>query len=160
DGRIAQFIWALRVLAPAATAMFEANSVAIGEPPLPAAGVARVGTCATGMVAGAEQGFRSFSAFKRAHGQAGNGMQWHHIVEQTPGNIAKFGPGTIHNAGNLVRLDVKTHRQVSALYSSIRPEITGSTSMTIRQWLSKKPMDTQLDFGNRVLNSLSRKAQP
>ncbi|MEW5789866.1 MAG: RHS repeat-associated core domain-containing protein, partial [Pseudomonadota bacterium] len=33
DGRIAQFIWALRVLAPAATAMFEANSVAIGEPP-------------------------------------------------------------------------------------------------------------------------------
>jgi hypothetical protein len=46
------------------------------------------------------QGFRSFSAFKRAMGPAGPGQHWHHIVEQTPGNIARFGSETIHSTGN------------------------------------------------------------
>lgn len=40
----------------------------------------------------AGQGFRSFSSFKRAQGRAGPGKQWHHIVEQTPGNVSRFGP--------------------------------------------------------------------
>jgi hypothetical protein len=48
------------------------------------------------------QGYRSFRAFKRAMGPAGPGKAWHHIVEQTPSNLAKFGNETIHNTGNLI----------------------------------------------------------
>jgi hypothetical protein len=53
---------------------------------------------------GVSQGFRSFSAFKRTMGPAGPGQAWHHIVEQTSGNLAKFGNQTIHNTGNLMKL--------------------------------------------------------
>jgi len=48
--------------------------------------------------------YRSFTAFKRAEGAAGNGMAWHHIVEQTPGNVKRFGAEAIHNTENLVKL--------------------------------------------------------
>ena len=53
-------------------------------------------------------GFRawgSFSGFRSAMGSAGAGKQWHHIVEQTPGNVARFGPHPLHNTENVVRLD-------------------------------------------------------
>ena len=43
------------------------------------------------------QGYHSFSAFKRAMGPAGPGKSWHHIVEQTKGNVARFGPERLHN---------------------------------------------------------------
>lgn len=33
-------------------------------------------------------GFRSFSQAKRVLGPAGEGNQWHHLVEQTPANVA------------------------------------------------------------------------
>ena len=36
--------------------------------------------------------YKSFDAFKRANGPAGEGKVWHHIVEQHKDNVAKFGP--------------------------------------------------------------------
>jgi hypothetical protein len=44
-----------------------------------------------GAVSGPVRGFRSHRAFTRAMGPAGPGKQWHHIVEQTPGNVTRFG---------------------------------------------------------------------
>jgi len=38
--------------------------------------------------------YHSFSAFKRAMGPANPDKNWHHVVEQTKGNVAKFGPET------------------------------------------------------------------
>ncbi|MDD4970330.1 MAG: hypothetical protein PHT07_12970 [Paludibacter sp.] len=50
-----------------------------------------------GEAAAAEtRGYSSFRAFKAANGSAGEGMAWHHIVEQNLSNIAKFGPEAIH----------------------------------------------------------------
>lgn len=49
-------------------------------------------------------GYSAFSAFKRAQGPAGAGQAWHHIVEQTPGNVERFGRQAIHSSNNLVRL--------------------------------------------------------
>jgi hypothetical protein len=43
------------------------------------------------------RGYSSFKSFKRAMGPAGNGKEWHHIVEQTDGNVARFGPQALHN---------------------------------------------------------------
>ena len=91
--------------------------------------------------------WKSHSGFVKAMGKAGPGKQWHHIVEQTPGNVRRFGPEAIHNTDNVVPLDTGLHTRVSAFYSSIRERVTGSSSMTVRQWLSTKPYETQRDFG-------------
>lgn len=56
----------------------------------------------------------------RALGPAGPGQHWHHLVEQTPANIARFGPQSVHNTQTVVRLDAGVHRQISGFYSSIR----------------------------------------
>jgi len=61
--------------------------------PVPAAG---------GVSQVASQGFHSFAAFKRAMGPAGDGMAWHHIVEQGGGNLERFGAEAIHSTSNLI----------------------------------------------------------
>jgi hypothetical protein len=102
---------------------------------------------------GVGQGFNSFSAFKRAMGPAGPGQAWHHIVEQTPGNIVKFGNQTIHNTTNLMKLPNGAgtiHARVSGYYSSIQPFTGGQT---VRQWLSTQSYQAQYDFGLQTLRN-------
>ncbi len=70
-------------------------------------------------------GFRawgSFSGLKSALGSAGPGNHWHHIIEQTPGNVERFGPHAIHNADNVIPLEEGLHTRVSGFYSSIQIE--------------------------------------
>ncbi|WAS85488.1 MULTISPECIES: hypothetical protein [unclassified Corallococcus] len=62
-------------LAPGAVAMTAQGPGGGGPPPTP--GVRSWG---------------SFSGFKQAMGPAGAGKQWHHIVEQTPGNVEWLSP--------------------------------------------------------------------
>jgi hypothetical protein len=104
-------------------------------------------------VEGALQGatFRSFSQFKRAVGPAGVDLDWHHIAEQTGGNLTRFGRGAIQNSGNLLTLDRTVHKQISAFYSSIQPQITGSTTLTVRRWLSSQSLAAQQAFGLEVI---------
>jgi RHS repeat-associated protein len=105
----------------------------------------------TDLVKNLGKGFRSFDAFKRAFGSAGNGQAWHHIVEQTPGNVARFGNQMIHNTENLIKLPHGSgtiHNQVSAYYSSIQGFTNGQT---VRSWLSTKSFDEQFEFGIDVL---------
>ncbi|MGN6186680.1 MAG: RHS repeat-associated core domain-containing protein [Thermoanaerobaculia bacterium] len=98
-------------------------------------------------------GFKSFGAFKRMFGAAGEGMQWHHIVEQTGPNAARFGPEALHNSVNLVKLDAATHTKVSAYYSS-KQSFTGG--LTVREWLSKKSFKEQYEFGQQVLARVTK----
>jgi hypothetical protein len=78
-------------------------------------------------------------------------MHWHHIVEQTPGNVARFGSEAIHNTQNIVRLEASVHQRVSAYYSSIRP-FTGG--VRVREWLASQPFEVQRAFGFQVLQDL------
>lgn len=94
------------------------------------------------------RGFGSMSSFRRAYGSAGPNAQWHHVVEQTPGNVTQFGATSIHNTSNIVRIDTAIHRQVSGYYSSVQPFTGGQT---VRQWLSSQPFDAQTQFGLDVL---------
>nr|WP_254624162.1 hypothetical protein [Myxococcus sp. CA033] len=92
--------------------------------------------------------YSSFKSFKRAMGPAGPGKEWHHIVEQTDGNVGRFGPKAIHNTENLIPVEVAIHQQISALYSSIRAYSQGKT---VRAWLSSQSLASQRAFGLKVL---------
>jgi hypothetical protein len=89
----------------------------------------------------------SYSGFKSAMGSAGPGKEWHHVVEQTPGNLKRFGGEALHNTENVTALGKTLHTDVSRLYSSIRWRITGSHTMTVRQWLGTQSYEAQREFG-------------
>ncbi|XWU86951.1 hypothetical protein ACN6A1_04600 [Myxococcus virescens] len=96
---------------------------------LPATAVAMTAQGLSGAAAGVSPaGFRfwgSFSGLKSALGSAGPGKNWHHIVEQTPGNVERFGPHVLHNTENVIAIDEGIHRQISAYYSSKDPLLSG-----------------------------------
>jgi RHS repeat-associated protein len=99
---------------------------------------------------GAGRGYNSFEAFKYHEGPAGPGMAWHHIVEQNPANLARFGSLAIQNTNNLIRLPHgvgQLHQQISGYYSSIQPLVTGSNTLTVREWLATKSFEFQWRFG-------------
>jgi hypothetical protein len=108
-------------------------------------------TAARGATKAAGQGFRSYSAFKQAMGPAGEGLSWHHIVEQTPGNISRFGPEVVHSTGNIMRLEAATHTRLSGFYSSIQERFTGSSTLRVRQWLATQSFEEQVAFGAQAL---------
>jgi RHS repeat-associated protein len=95
-----------------------------------------------------ETGFHSFSAFKRAFGAAGENMEWHHVVEQTAGNVGRFGAEAIHNAQNVIRLPTEVHRKISAYYSSKQQFTKG---LTVRDWLRTQSLEEQRRFGRELL---------
>ncbi|MCB9432689.1 MAG: PKD domain-containing protein [Ardenticatenaceae bacterium] len=99
---------------------------------------------------GVGQGYKSFQAFKNAQGAAGEGESWHHIVGQNARNLARFGADRIHNTNNLIRLPDRAgeiHRQVTGYYNSIVPDITGSTTLRVREWLELQSFEYQWQFG-------------
>lgn len=79
-------------------------------------------------------GYKSFDAFKKAHGSAGEGYEWHHIVEQNQIEKSGFDATQIHNGNNMIALDAATHRKVSGYYSRKVP----GTDMRFRDWLVYK----------------------
>jgi len=106
------------------------------------------------------QAFKSFDSFKRAKGPAGAGEQWHHVVEQTPGNVERFGPEALHNTENLLALEGDVHTNVSRLYSSIRRNITGSGTLTVRKWLSTQTYEAQRQFGLQAIENVRQGIWP
>jgi RHS repeat-associated protein len=97
----------------------------------------------------AEKGFASFDALKRVLGSAGEGKQWHHIVEQNQILKSGFDPQKIHSTANVIALDAATHAKISGYYNSIRPSISGN--MRIRDWLAGQSYEFQYQFGMQVL---------
>jgi hypothetical protein len=96
--------------------------------------------------------FNSFRAFKRHMGTAGEGKEWHHIVEKR--NAKRFGSEAINNTENVIALDKELHARISAFYSSIRDGITRSSSLTVRQWLSTQSYEAQREFGLRAIENI------
>jgi hypothetical protein len=82
---------------------------------------------------------------------AGAGQQWHHVVEQTGSNAARFGQRALHNTVNLIKVSTEKHRLISAHYSS-KPAFTGG--LTVREWLAKKSYKEQYEYGLKVLREV------
>ncbi len=102
----------------------------------------------------ANKAYHSFNAFKRAYGNAGAGKAWHHIVEQTPSNLKRFGPERIHSPENLIKLPHgkgSIHNKISGFYSSKQ---LFSGQMTVRKWLESQSFENQYRFGIEQLRKL------
>lgn len=100
------------------------------------------------------KGFSSFSKLKEYYGPAGDGYDWHHIVEQRTSNIEAFGLKKIHNIDNLQKLPHDLHLKVSGYYSSKQPFTNG---LTVREWLNGQSYNKQYKFGKNVLKKYGRR---
>lgn len=98
-------------------------------------------------------GYSTFAKAKTELGSAGDGKQWHHIVEQCQISKSGFSPESIHNTNNLIAIDDTVHRKISGLFSSKQ---LYSEGMTVRNWLAGKSFDFQYKFGLDELFKISR----
>jgi hypothetical protein len=103
--------------------------------------------------------FSSFNAFKKTslaellqkeYGSAGDGKEYHHIVEQGGANEDNFTAEELHSTKNIVPLPDPIHDLVSAEYSKEYEK----TGITVRQWLQTQPFDKQYEYGLDVLTKL------
>lgn len=102
------------------------------------------------------RGFKSHDELVRYLGRPGDGKAWHHIVEQTPANVRRFGAETIQNTANVIAIPDRAgelHKRLSGLYSS-KPDFC--RPLTVRQWLSPQPFEKQFEFGRRHLERIAR----
>ena len=103
-----------------------------------------VGSLATGGKF-VNKGYATYNKFLSRYGKAGDGMEWHHIVERRM--EGKFGAERIHHIDNMIRLPKDVHRKISARYSSKMP----GKNMTVREWLNGKSYEEQYEFGRKLL---------
>ncbi|MFP2897850.1 hypothetical protein [Corallococcus sp. 4LFB] len=149
----------LAAVADVGTVAVSAETVTIALAPGAVAMAAR-GTGSGASAKARPTGYRawgSFSGFKKALGPAGPGQEWHHIVEQTPGNVKRFGPRSLHNTENIIPLDKSLHTKVSSLYSSVRYDITQSLTQTVRRWLSTQSYEAQREFGLLAIENVKKR---
>ncbi|MFY0525651.1 hypothetical protein ACN28I_21750 [Archangium gephyra] len=100
------------------------------------------------LLSNGHRAFKSFKDFKDYMGKAGEGKQWHHIIEQHRGNVERFGHEALHNTENVIALDKNVHEEISAFYSS-RQDAAGG--MVVREWLRNQSYEQQRAFGLKTL---------
>ncbi len=93
-------------------------------------------------------GYNSFGQLKKAVGKAGQGNDWHHIVEQSQIKKSGFDVQMIQNKNNIISVSKGVHKDISRYYSSIQPMSNG---MRVRDWLAGKSYDFQYKFGIDIL---------
>ncbi|GMU04829.1 SitA5 family polymorphic toxin [Corallococcus caeni] len=114
------------------------------------------GTRGGGSASSGYKAWQTHRGMTKARGRAGPNSEWHHVVEQTEGNVRQFGPEAIHNTENVIALDKALHDMVSAFYSRKYPLITRSRVLTIREWLSTQSYAAQRDFGLLAIENIKK----
>jgi hypothetical protein len=90
--------------------------------------------------------FDSRSQLWRYLGRAPEGMQWHHIVEQS--QVAQFGQRIIQSVENIVAIPIEAHQKLNAFYSSKQ---YFSKPNTVREWLRGQSFEAQYKYGMEQL---------
>lgn len=101
------------------------------------------------------EGFLSYWRFKRKYGRAGDGYEWHHIVERSQMKRSGFTSEMVNNTDNIVRIDKETHRKLTALYNS---KVEG-TNMLVRDWLKDMTFEQQYEYGLQMLEKVGCKVK-
>ncbi len=86
----------------------------------------------------------------------GSGKVWHHIVEQNPSNLAKFGSEAIHNTNNLMKLPHgagSIHAKILGFYSSKLP----GGNMLVRDYVKTLSFQKQYEFGITLAQCLRKR---
>ena len=96
-----------------------------------------------------DDAYANYYYFKKEYGAAGDGLEWHHIVEQSQAKRSGFDLSDINNGSNIIPIDSATHRKVSGYYSRIVP----GTDMSFRDWIAYKgfTFEEQQKIGEYVL---------
>jgi hypothetical protein len=84
--------------------------------------------------------------FEKFFGSAGDGYQYHHIVEWRI-NEGSMRAGDLHNSVNMVRIPTLIHEAISAHYSG-ESEVKG---VTVRALLKTKSYNEQRAYGLKIL---------
>ena len=84
----------------------------------------------------------------------GDKTEVHHIVEQCQVNKSGFTVTQIQDESNLITLRQDIHREISSIYSSKIPELTGGSNLTVRNWLAGQSFDEQTKFGYNIIKSV------
>ena len=100
----------------------------------------------------AQNSFDTYRAMKKVLGPAGEGNQWHHIVEQCQIGKTGLSPQMVQSTNNIIAVSNTIHGKISGFYSSIQPFTNG---MTVRNWLAGKSFETQYAFGLYVIRLFS-----
>lgn len=88
--------------------------------------------------------------FKR-FGRAGDGYEYHHLVEQGGNNAAAFTAGELQNTDNIVRIPTLLHEAINGqFYSRTSPD----PSLSYRQWLQLQPYSIQHSEGILIMREL------
>jgi len=95
------------------------------------------------------QGYSSFKDLKKNIGSAGDGNDWHHIVEQSQINKSGFSPEQIHNTNNIIAVDHATHMRITGYYNTKSFDFTNGLS--VRDWLAGQSYEEQYSFGLDIL---------
>lgn len=95
------------------------------------------------------QGFDTFKDFKKTFGAAGDGKEWHHVVEQSQIKKSGFSPQSIHNSSNMISLDKSIHRKITGHYNTKKFAFTNGLS--VRDWLALQSFEEQYDYGIKIL---------
>ncbi|SEU21706.1 hypothetical protein [Stigmatella erecta] len=140
--------FAAPALAQVESVALSAEGVTIALAPPAVAMTARDTGGAGGTSKAGFRAFKSMGGFKSALGSAGEGKNWHHIVEQTRSNVERFGPEALHNTENVIAVEADVHMKISAYYSS-KQKFTGG--MVVREWLRTKSYAEQREFGLQTL---------
>lgn len=80
-------------------------------------------------------------------------LQTHHIVEQR--NLLRFGKNLIESPENKVDLERAFHQRISNFYSSKKPFLTGSDTLTVRQWMNTMGYEQQREWGKTIMQNLA-----
>lgn len=94
-------------------------------------------------------GYNSFGQLKNTIGPAGEGNQWHHIVEQCQIRKSGFDVQMIQNKNNITSISKDLHKSISGYYKTTRFSFTDGLS--VRNWLNGKSFAEQYEFGLNVI---------
>ncbi len=81
---------------------------------------------------------------EKRFGPAGDGMEYHHIVERSAGEAASV----VESTDNIVRIPTILHEAISARYGK---KIAESGNLSLRNWLKGQPVAVKRYWGIRIL---------
>ncbi len=101
------------------------------------------------------QPFSSFNAFRKDvfgkyFGAAGDGYEYHHIVEQGGSGLDDLPAGIMNSTENVIKIPRLLHEEISAEYGA-NYEGTGKT---LREWLSTQPYEVRRAKGIEIMRKL------